>query len=83
MQVTIRLGEPFWRPLGRRELSLELGADARVADLLAALAALDPALAGELRAAPPQVFVGDGEADDATPLAPGARVHLLWPVAGG
>jgi molybdopterin converting factor small subunit len=83
MQVTVRLGEPFWRAAGTRDLTLELPAGATVAAVLAALCERVPALARELHDAPPQVFAGEEEVAEDAVLAEGARVHLLWPVAGG
>jgi molybdopterin converting factor small subunit len=83
MKVYVRLGEPFWRVVGERNLALELPDGAAVADLLALLRQRYPALVGEMEEAPPQVIVGDNDVDTAAPLPDGASVYLLWPIAGG
>ena len=83
MDVTVRLAEPFWRPVGQRELNLNLVDGARVSDLLLRLREAYPGLAAEMDQAAPHVFVDDVEADSASFLTEGARVHLVWPVAGG
>ena len=83
MRVTVRLAEPYWRPVGKRDLELDLAEGARVSDLLARLRQVYPALAAEMKHSPPHVFLGDTEADPASLLTEGGRVHLVWPVAGG
>ncbi|MBX7233252.1 MAG: MoaD/ThiS family protein [Caldilineales bacterium] len=83
MQITIRLGEPFWRTVGRRNLEWTLAPGATLADLLDQLCRAFPGLTQELQDAPPHLFVGEDEAAPATPLADGNRVSLLWAVAGG
>ncbi len=83
MRITVRLAEPFWRHAGRRDLDLELAADARVADLLALLGGQYPALKKELAETQLHIFVGDSMADQVTRLAEGDCVHLVWPIGGG
>lgn len=83
MQIHIRLAEPFWRPVGKRDLSLNITEDSRVSDLLAMLRRDYPALSAEMDQSPPHIFIGDAEADSASALTENARVHLVWPVAGG
>lgn len=83
MRVSIRLGEPFWRAVGQRDLEADLPPGADVGALLAQLCREYPALEQELREAPPHIFTGDEEAHETTPLAEGSRVHLVWAVAGG
>jgi molybdopterin converting factor small subunit len=85
MNVTIRLGEPFWRAAGQRAVAVELCDGARVAEALEALVRRYPALRGALwdREALPFVFVGDAEAGPATVLAPESEVHVVWPASGG
>jgi molybdopterin converting factor small subunit len=83
MQITLRLGEPFWRTVGRRNLEWTLAPSATLADLLDELCRAFPGLAQELQDAPPHLFVGEEEADPAAPLADGSHVSLLWAVAGG
>lgn len=89
MIVFVRLGEPFWRVVGERNLAVELPDGASVADLLAWLKRRYPALVGEMEEAPPQLMVdddavaGDDHARMAVPLVDGASIYLLWPIAGG
>jgi molybdopterin converting factor small subunit len=83
MRVQIRLGEPFWRTVGQRDLMLNLNSGANVGQLLTQLYKDFPALKKELLETPPYIFVGDEQADETTPLADSCRVHLVWAVAGG
>jgi molybdopterin converting factor small subunit len=83
MKVNVRLGEPFWRVVGERNLVVALPEGGAVADLLALLEERYPGLADEMAEAPPQVLVDDREAGTAVPLSDGASVYLLWPIAGG
>lgn len=83
MHVTVRLAEPFWKSVGKRELDLDLAQGARVSDLLIILRKDYPLLAGEMDQATPHVFVDGTESDESSSLTEGARVHLVWPVAGG
>ncbi|MCK6568635.1 MAG: hypothetical protein DCC59_16575 [Chloroflexi bacterium] len=83
MNVHIRLAEPFWRSVGLRDLDLTLEPASRVDDLLVALRERYPRLSLEFDQAPPHVFIGDEEAEADSILEDGARVHLVWPVAGG
>ena len=83
MRVQIRLGEPFWRAVGQRNLMLNLNPGANVGTLLAQLYKEYPALEQELRETPPHIFVGDEEAIETTVLVDSSRVHLVWAVAGG
>jgi molybdopterin converting factor small subunit len=83
MKVNLRLGEPFWRAVGERNLVVELPDGATVGDLLTLLQGRYPALAAEMEEAAPQVVVGDEVAGTAVTLANDAAVYLLWPIAGG
>lgn len=83
MLIRVRLAEPFWRPVGKRDLELDLAAGARVADLLARLRNEYPALAVEMDQSPPHIFIDDMEVSQASFLTEGGRVYLVWPVAGG
>ena len=83
MRVHVRLGEPFWRAVGQRNLEADLPPGTDLRALLAWLCREYPALEQEMREAPPHFFVGDEEAHEETLLADGNRVHLVWPVAGG
>jgi molybdopterin converting factor small subunit len=85
MKISLRLGEPFWRTVGQREIEVAVPDGATVADALAALAQIHPALASDLSngEAQPTLFVGDEVASPDSPLANGAKVYLVWPVSGG
>ena len=85
MNVIVHLGEPFWRAAGQREVEVSLAPGACVADALTALINRYPALASDLsgREAHPAVFMGDEQAAPESPLAEGARLHIVWPVSGG
>ena len=85
MKITVRLGEPFWRTVGRRDIELALDSGATVADALASLKQALPALADELDSgeAEPALFLEDEIAKLELPLTDGARLYLVWPVSGG
>ena len=83
MLVRVRLAEPFWRPVGKRDLELDLAEGARVSDLIARLREDYPELDLEMDQSPPHVFMDDVEVTPASFLTEGRRVHLVWPVAGG
>ena len=55
MQIHIRLAEPFWRPVGKRNLTLSITEGSRVSDLLAVLRQDYPALSAELDQSPPEL----------------------------
>ena len=83
MQIQIRLAEPFWRPVGKRELNVEVAEGARIADLLSALGSEYPALSAEFAQTPPTIFIGEDEAEADSVLTENARIHFVWPIAGG
>ena len=85
MIVTVHLGEPFWRQVGRREVELTLADSATLADACAALMQLHPALAPELGngEAKPVWFLNDEEGQPENLLVDGATIHVVWPVSGG
>jgi sulfur carrier protein ThiS len=85
MRVVVHLGEPFWRSVGQRELSVALHAGATVFDALASLAQQYPALAADLHnhEAQPALFMNDEAAVPESPLVDGAKLHIVWPVSGG
>ncbi len=85
MIVTLHLGEPFWRQVGRREVTLELAPGATVADALSALAQAYPALSSDLAGGEvaPAVFVNDEVATPESQLGEPTRLHVVWPVSGG
>lgn len=69
--------------MGKRDLEFDLADGARVYDLIARLREEYPALDLEMDQSPPHIFIDDVEADPASFLTEGGRVHLVWPVAGG
>ncbi len=83
MRVKVRLGEPFWRIVGERNLELELSPGSNVRDLLAHLCREFQALEKEFEEAPPQIFIEDIQAKRDSLLSDGARIHLVWAVSGG
>ena len=83
MQINIRLAEPFWRSVGQRDLSLDVGEGSRVSDALELLCSLYPSLDKELIENPALLFVEEHEVNPETLLVDGNRVYLMWPVAGG
>jgi molybdopterin converting factor small subunit len=83
MRITVRLAEPYWQAVGKRNLEMDLVEGARLADLLALLSRQYPALSKELTETYLIAFVGDSPVDPETALADGNRVHLVWPIGGG
>lgn len=85
MQLSVRLGEPFWRLVQAKEVSVELPPGATVEDLLAGLARQYPDLKEALEGdeLPPTVFLGEQIADLGAALAQDARPTLVWAMAGG
>ncbi len=85
MRITVRLGEPIWREVDRREVAVELPEGATVADLLEALGGRYPALQSYLTGAdtPATVFLGDEIAGPDAPLTEDSEPLLAWPLAGG
>ena len=85
MNVTVRLGEPYWRTIHARAVELSLPEGARVTDALDALVARYPILVPDLREgeARPAMFLDDAEAQSDSRLADGATLHIVWPVSGG
>ena len=85
MKVTIRLGEPFWRAAGQREVIVAIERGATVAYALAVLAKRHPSLAPELNNGEiqPALFVNDESARPESPVTEGATIHIVWPASGG
>ncbi len=85
MKITVRLGEPLWRQVGRREVEVDVPASTRVGDLLREMATAYPSLRPWLDGSevPPMVFLDEAVADPTTPLREGARPMLTWALAGG
>jgi molybdopterin converting factor small subunit len=83
MRIHIRLAEPFWRTVGKREFSLELTKGACVKELISELRECYPDLAKEMEEISLVIFVGEEEARHDTRLEDDDHVHLVWPIAGG
>jgi hypothetical protein len=83
VKIYIRLAEPFWRAVGLREIEMNMNPASRVDDLLVALREQYPSLNLEFDQTPPHIFIGDAEASHDSVLNEDARVHLVWPLAGG
>lgn len=85
MKITVRLGEPFWRTVGQRNVELTLGQGATVADALDALKQAHPTLADELSSGEGEatLFLEDEVAQPELPLRDGSKLYLVWPISGG
>jgi len=83
VKVHVRFAEPFWRAVGLREIEMTMNPASRADDLLIALREQYPSLGMEFDQIPPHIFIGDVEAPRDSLLTDGARVHLVWPIAGG
>jgi len=81
--IRVRLAEPFWKPVGKRDLEVDLAEGACVSDLIARLREQYPALDLEMDESPPHIFIDNTEVNATSFLTEGGRVHLVWPVAGG
>jgi molybdopterin converting factor small subunit len=81
MLIHVRLGEPYWREVGQHRVDVDLGPEATVQELLAAIEQRFPTL---LQAdIPPTVLLGEAVVEASAHLTDGAAVTLLWAVAGG
>ncbi|MBI3243043.1 MAG: MoaD/ThiS family protein [Chloroflexi bacterium] len=85
MKVTVRLGEPFWRAAGQREVVLILASAITVAQALEVLARQYPSLAAELNNGEikPALFINDEAASPESLLTDEATMHIVWPASGG
>lgn len=85
MKITVRLGEPFWRTVGKRNVELTLDNGATVADAIASLKQIHPALADELSSGEGEaaLFLEDVVAQPESQLRDGSKLYLVWPVSGG
>ncbi|HEY5441506.1 MAG TPA: MoaD/ThiS family protein [Gemmatimonadaceae bacterium] len=80
MSVTVLLFASYADALGASSLSVDLPAEATVADVLAEIARLP---GSELLPASPLVAVNQRYASTSTRVSPGDEVALIPPVAGG
>lgn len=78
---TVLLFAGIKQRMGTDQLVVSLAPDATVAQLVAALCAQHPEIAGTLRAA--RVAVDQAFADPDTPIRPGAEIAVIPPVSGG
>lgn len=85
MNIDVRLGEPFWRQIGQKEISIEVPSGASVGDLINSLSSLYPDLRSYLKDAevPPTIFLNDELASMDTLLHDGDCPTLIWAVSGG
>ncbi len=83
MQIQIRLAEPFWRTIGKRNLSVEIKNEATVSDLLTELRQKFPTLGLEMDETPPLIITNNDEASDDLILEEDMLLHFIWPIAGG
>ena len=83
MQIIIRFGEPFWRAVGERNLTLEVAPGITAGFLVEHLCHEYPALSKELLEAPPHIFINEEPAQEETHLEDGALIHLVWALSGG
>jgi molybdopterin converting factor small subunit len=85
MKIDVKLGEPFWRQIGQKQISLELHTGALVQDLINELVVLYPALQDYLskEEVPPIVVLKDEIVEMDTSLHEGDRPTLMWAISGG
>jgi hypothetical protein len=99
MKVTVRLGEPIWRAVGRRRVEVEVpGRSCTLSEVVERLQAAYPSLGSELRgevggsgtdggAGHFTLFRGDRLVHPADVLyeqvADGEEIMLMMPMAGG
>jgi len=85
MLITVRLGEPFWREVNEKQLTVEMPANSTVADLLNALSERFPALRLSLEQTdpPPTVFQGEDWVSSDSALTGDSQLMIVWALAGG
>jgi molybdopterin converting factor small subunit len=85
MKIDVKLGEPFWRQIGQKAISIEIPRGGTVQDLINTLSSLYPDLRSYLNEAevPPTIFLNDDLADLDTQLHDGDCPTLIWAVSGG
>lgn len=83
IQIQVRLAEPFWRTVGKREIELQVKEGATLKTLLNTLNDSYPNLTNEFKEAQPVLFICEEEANIETKLNDGDKVHIVWPLAGG
>ncbi len=83
MNVRVRLAEPFWRAVGRRNLQVEMASKSSLKELLVLLCKQYPGISTEIAESATLLFVNEEEVNKDTVLIEGDEVHILWPIAGG
>ncbi len=85
MKIVVKLGEPLWREIGEKQVTLDLQLDATIEDLISELADQYPALQEFLDQAeiPPTVFLADELVNCETKLKERDSPTLIWAVSGG
>jgi molybdopterin converting factor small subunit len=85
MRVFVHLGEPFWREVGQRDVTVGLATGATVGQALDVLSMRYPALAWQFDTGEvlPTCFVNEELAGLEARLFEGAVLHVVWPVSGG
>jgi sulfur carrier protein ThiS len=93
MEIQVSMGDPLWKSVGRRQISLELSDDASVADALAVLRSSYPEFAAALEAGatrlgiPFNCFVNRRWVKDSDleqhKLKEGDTLYILAPIVGG
>jgi sulfur carrier protein ThiS len=93
MEIVVKMGDPLWKTVGQREIALELGGGATVADVLAHLRAVYPGFGATLEAGGTRLgvqfnffvnrkLVKDEDLDQRK-LKAGDTLHILAPIVGG
>jgi len=85
VKVSVRLGEPLWRQVKAKEITLELPERATVGDMLQVLSYRYPALKSYLLAdeVPLTIIVADELVGPDTLLAEGTEAMVFMAIAGG
>jgi hypothetical protein len=85
VKISVRLGEPYWRHIEAKRVSLELPEGSRVNDMLRVLGEQYPVLQPCLNDAElaPTVFLGDALVSESTRISEGDEPAILWALSGG
>lgn len=83
MNIQVRLAEPFWRSVGRRDFQVEMEENGDLSELLSTLQKQYPALIIEMEEETYHIFINEEENGLDALLREGDRVHIVWPIAGG
>jgi hypothetical protein len=85
MKIDVKLGEPFWRQIGRKRIILEIPTGASVRELINELVDRHPALQEFLNQeeVPPTIFLNNEIVCMDTSQHEGDCPTLIWAVSGG